>query len=93
MVWEGEVSALLAPGQLFLQDREDLLRREDIELTKSVRGPPGWEELRARSRRLRAPAMSGSNEGRETLKSTRHAMGRAVSPYNDHDECSAHHCG
>ncbi len=50
-----------------------VLRREEIELTKSVRGPPGRGELSAKSRMLRAPARRGSNDGSATLKSTRQA--------------------
>lgn len=51
----------------------NVLRMVEIELTKAARGPSGTEEVSARSIRLRAPAMSGSNDGSATLKSTRHA--------------------
>ena len=69
-------------------------RMDEMELTKSVRGPPGIVELSAKSRRLRAPAMSGSKDGRATLKSTRHAEVE----YDKHLHASTqnsttHHCG
>ena len=56
------------------REGDNLLRMEEIELTKSARGPPGCEELSARSSRFRAPEMSGSNDKSVTLKSTRHAV-------------------
>ena len=56
--------------------KRDILKRALMELTKAILGPPGTEDARERSRRLRAPVMRGSNDVRETLKSTRHAVGR-----------------
>ena len=54
--------------------QENLLRMEEMELTKSARGPPGCEELSARSSRFRAPETSGSNDESVTLKSTLQAV-------------------
>lgn len=45
----------------------------EMELVNSTGGGDGRGELRARSTRFRTPATRGSNEERETLKSTRQA--------------------
>ena len=44
-----------------------------IELTNTILGPRGTDDPIARSTTLRVPTTRGSNEARETLKSTRHA--------------------
>ena len=57
---------------------------EETELTKSARGPPGCEELSARSSRFRAPETSGSKDERVTLKSTRQAVKVHIQNHSKH---------
>ena len=42
-----------------------------MELTNRTLGPPAMVDFRAKSMTFLAPVMRGSNEGKETLKSTR----------------------
>ena len=57
-----------------------------MELTKIIFGPPGTSEVSARSMRFRAPEMRGSNEGKDTLKSTRQAVDDQFRLYSKMDE-------